>query len=157
MSEAMQFTSLRGVKPRLVEDDRLGGVLNVAVSQAMDRRIEALMALKKPLLKALARAGHTHSVQDVADMIARDAVQFFGNERGACITEVINYPRRRVLNCWLTFGELEACLALQPAMEAYARECGCNALVATGREGWLPALEKQNWRRFGFVMARELG
>ena len=43
-------------------------------------------------------------------MILRGAAQFFGDEKGACVTEVITYPRRRVLHVWLAFGELETCL-----------------------------------------------
>ena len=130
--------------------------MSAALGPITDPRLDALFALRTPLLKALKRAGATHDVQHIADMILRGVLQFFGDERGACITEVIQYPRRKVLNVFLTFGELNACLALQPEMESFALAQGCTALVATGREGWLPALEKQGFRRFGFVYAKEL-
>jgi hypothetical protein len=121
-----------------------------------DPRIAMLFALHGPLLKALRRAGDTHAIGDVADMILRGAVQFFGDEKGACLTEIVSYPRRKVLNVWLVFGELGHCLSLQAEMDKFAREQGCSALMATGREGWLPFLNKQGWTKFGTVYAREL-
>ena len=98
--------------------------MNGAKIELFDKRLDALFSLRTPLLKALRTAGGTHTVGDVADMILRGAAQFFGDEKGACVTEVITYPRRRVLHVWLAFGELETCLGLIPQMEEFARANG---------------------------------
>jgi hypothetical protein len=156
MSEALQFTALRNIRPQVWEEHRQGGAINVAVSQTMDRRIDALHALRPLLMKALERAGDTHSIQDVAQMILSGRAQFFGDERGACVTEFITYPRRKVLNIWLTVGTLDACLALQPEMEAFALANGATALSAVGRKGWERPLEKHGWRSIGLVLAKVL-
>jgi hypothetical protein len=127
-----------------------------AVAFQTDPRIDALLALRTPLLRALRRAGDTHTVGDIIAMIQRGAAQFFGDDRGACITEVTVYPRRKVMNIWLAIGELDACLSLIPQMEEFARQQGCTALTECGREGWEPFLAKRGWTRYGLVMMRDI-
>lgn len=154
MSEAL---SMIGIKPAATIEHRMDGTINVRVAGlGLDPRLEALHALREPVMKALERAGRTHSIQDVAQMILSGRAQFFGNEHGACITEFVTYPRRRVLNVWLAVGELEACLALQPEMEAFALANGATALSAVGRKGWERTLEKHGWKTVGLVLAKEL-
>ena len=130
--------------------------MSEAVQFQTDPRLDALFALRTPLLKALRRAGGTHIVQDIADMIVRGVAQFFGDDKGACITEVITYPRRRVLNIWIAIGEREACLGLLPQIEEFARANGCTGIVETGREGWIPFLEARGWHKFGMVMMKDV-
>lgn len=154
MSDHFHFA---GIHPTFDYERRSGGMINVRVSTTgVDPRLEALHALAPQVMHALERAGHTHSLQDVANMITRGAAQLFGDERGACITEFVSYPRRKVLNIWLAIGELDACLALQPEMEKFALANGATALSATGRKGWERTLEKHGWHTIGLVLAKEL-
>jgi len=87
--------------------------------------------------KALELAGRTHSVSDVLDKIEMHRAQFWHNGDGSVVTEVLSYPRMKAVNYWLVSGRLAECAALQPDIDAWARDQGCSIAIATGRLGWL--------------------
>lgn len=126
------------------------------VHQFTDPRLDHLFGLRTPLLKALRRAGDCYTVGDVADGILAGRFQYWMAEGGGIVTEIVTYPRKRVVNFFLVFGDLDACLGLQPEIEAFARQHGCSAAVATGREGWRKVLPAHGWREAWVLMAKEL-
>jgi hypothetical protein len=95
-------------------------------------------------------------MQDVAEGLRTGAYQCFDNGRSVCITEILVFPRRKVLSVFLAAGELEDVLACVPEMEEFGRQHGCNALVCTGRKGWRKVLPKTGWRETLVSFARDL-
>ena len=112
--------------------------------------------IDKGLEHALAHDG-THDVRDVLQRIERGEAQWWGAADGVAITEVYCYPRKNFLNIWLVTGELDACLALEPEIEAYARERGCTELrTMSTRPGWLPIGKGRGWHEHSHQWVRAL-
>jgi hypothetical protein len=109
------------------------------------------------LERALRRAGDTHDFRrDVVPMLAQRRAQWWGNEQAAIITELLSFPNYDVLNYWLVAGELDACLALQPEIDRWARMQGCRRAIATGRSGWLQVLPRYGWKPYAIAFAKDL-
>lgn len=121
-----------------------------------DPRLEHLFGLRTPLLKALRAAGDCYTVGDIAHGILTGQFQYWQAGQSALITEIVSYPRKRVLVYFLVLGNLEECLSAQPQVEAFARENGCSAVLCMGRDGWLRVLPKSGWKPLWNVMAKEL-
>jgi hypothetical protein len=64
--------------------------------------------------------------------------QFWATETAALITELASYPSGAlVCKAYAGAGDLSALLDdLKPAIEAWARENGCQACMIEGRDGW---------------------
>lgn len=92
---------------------------------------------KRHLLElALERAGPTHRVEDVIARIKDGRAQLWDRGDGCIITEINDYPLRKVVNYWLIAGVLQECLALEPDINAWARSEGCTVATGSGRRGW---------------------
>ncbi len=112
----------------------------------------------RPWLEAaLARAGGTHGIEDVAQRIAEGGAQFWPGARGAVVTEIYDYPRLKACNYWLLGGDLKALLQMQPAIEAWARGQGCARMLGGGpRRGWARVLEPLGYRPQWIIYTKEL-
>lgn len=77
-----------------------------------------------------------HEMQDIADAIAVGRMQLWHGPNGAMVTEVQDYPRKRVLHVWWAGGRLETILQLIPHIEQFAKDIGCGKITCTGRKGW---------------------
>lgn len=109
--------------------------------------------------KALAQAGNTHTIGDVMQRIDERKAVCWTNGESIVITEVLAYPRLRACNFWLVVGNLHECVALQPAIDEWARGEGCSVATATGRMGWLRLSQLpigSDWKAAGVKFVREL-
>lgn len=95
---------------------------------------------------ALERSGGTHTFEDVKTAIEQGLMQLWPTPGGCIVTEIIDYPRKRVLNVFLGSGELEQILDMHASVEAWARAQGCVSLVMSGRWGWKRVLPKHGWK-----------
>lgn len=72
-----------------------------------------------------------------------------GKPRGCCVTELVNYPKHRVVNIVLMGGErgfLEDGFAeLLGEVERRAIELGATAISAIGRPGWEKVAPQYGW------------
>ena len=131
--------------------------MSANVSPLLDPRLEHMFGLRTPLLKALRGAGDCYTVGDVADGILRGNFQYWHTENAGIVTEVISYPRKKVLVYFLVLGKLDECLGMQPEIEAFARKCGCSAVTCAGRDGWDKILPRHGFRKLWTVQVKELG
>ena len=105
----------------------------------------------KPWIEAaLAYAGGTHTVDDVAHGIAEHRMQFWPAERGCLVTEVLVFPRKTVLNVFLAGGELGQLLDMRGDVIAWAKSMGCTGAYMTGRKGWERAMP--GWSYLGTAL-----
>jgi hypothetical protein len=87
--------------------------------------------------------------------------------RGFAITEVVQYPSRKVANILAAGGEegfLDTAIhELLPHLKQWAAEQGVDAIALTGRPGWFKALRNEGghaeklvtwWTRLGDVQGR---
>ena len=102
--------------------------------------------LQRRLKKALAVGGNTHAPDDIAAAVERGEMQAWVNNDSLVITEVVHYPRVSVVNIVIAVGKLSEVMALQPAIEEFAREHKCHALRMEGRKGWERVLPHHGWK-----------
>lgn len=106
--------------------------------------------------KTLDFAGNTHTVADVRGMIADGRAQFWRFGDGITITTIDEYPQAKVINYWLSAGNLRDCLALEHEINPWAIEQGCSIATVTGRKGWRPFGEKTGWRLRAHMFSKDL-
>lgn len=104
---------------------------------------------------ALAYSGGTHTFEDVAELVATGRAQLWPAPRGVAITEIVLYPRKRVLHCFLAAGELDQILDMIDSAVAWGRTQNCTSLTLTGRHGWQRVLDKHGFKPVFVTMERE--
>lgn len=120
--------------------------------QAFTVKASSGAAFLRPRLEAaLAEGGGMHTWPEVVERIAAGRAQLWLTEddRGAIVTEILTYPRTRIVNYWLVAGAMDACLAKQRDIDAWARGQGCSGATAMGRGGWRRVLPEHGWRIAG--------
>ena len=86
---------------------------------------------------------------DFAEMVAglhRGVLQLWPTPKGCIVTEIVVYPKKKVLNVFLGGGELEQILDMHGDVIAWAKAQGCSALTMSGRTGWKKPLKAHGWK-----------
>ena len=103
---------------------------------------------------ALAHGGDTHTFDDVAAMIFDGRLQLWHGPSGCAVTEIIVYPRKKVLHCFLAGGEMAQILDMIDSAVAWGKTQGCESLTLSGRLGWQRVLSKHGFRPVLVTMER---
>lgn len=103
----------------------------------------------------------SYTARDVLDGIIRNKFQLFiswENDKveSAVVTEVADYPRKRILRYVLAGGNnLENWLEpIQEKIEEFATNNYCQAIEVAGRKGWLRKLK--GFEQKIYIMSKEL-
>lgn len=91
-------------------------------------------------------SGGTHNFDDVEAGLALGKMQLWPAPKGCIVTEIVVYPRKKVLNVFLGGGELDQLLDMHEDVIAWSKAQGCVALTITGRYGWKKPLTKHGWK-----------
>lgn len=116
----------------------------------------ALARLTERVNAALAYSGGTHLFEDVAAGLHEGTMQLWVRGDSYVVSELIDYPQRRVFNVFLAGGHTEDIIAMYEPLAVWAREWGCDVAHATGRPGWTRALEAQGWVPTWVALQKEL-
>lgn len=111
---------------------------------------------KSVITPALERAGGTHTWDDILRGLNEYRFQLWAGERAAAITEIVDYPRKRVLNVFLAGGDKGELLEMLEPARAFGRANGCVAITMSGRQGWTRVLNKHGWKPAFVVMSEDL-
>ena len=113
-----------------------------------DKEFDALWERYAPLLqKALDRCCEgTWWLSDVKQAVMEGRMQFWHTENAAVVTEILYYPRKSALNCWLCGGSMAEMIELYPSLEVFAKEQGCYAMYGAGRKGWGKIMQQFGWK-----------
>lgn len=95
------------------------------------------------LESALEYADGTFNIIDVADGIAKGNMQLWPADKAAAVTQIITYPRKKVLHAFLMGGEMEDVKKLEKAAVLWAKTQQCHAITLTGRPGWSKSFLKE--------------
>lgn len=101
---------------------------------------------------ALVYAHGTHLFEDVVQMVAESRAQMWVNRDSVAITEIIAYPRKKVLHCFLAGGKSAEIIEMMDSAAAWGRLHGCSSFTIAGRKGWQRVLRKYGWRPTMTVM-----
>lgn len=104
------------------------------------------------LERALALAGDTHTVADVAYEVETGEAQLWVEGDGMLVTQIDFKPRERILIFWLAAGDMDDVLKLEEIASAWGREVGCTRAQMAGRRGWERALADRGWQRAPVTM-----
>lgn len=118
----------------------------------MDKRERLLTKMKK----ALRLAGGTHELSDVVDALKEGRMQSFATDNAMVVTQIVQHPRKRELNVFLAFGDLDEVMGMQPQIADFGRQNGCEFMVMSGRTGWMKVLPKHGWSQVGVTYALPL-
>lgn len=107
------------------------------------------------LAAALERGPQTHTERDILDDVIAGRLQLWPGQRSVAVTEVLTFPRCKVVRIAWAGGELDELLTvIRPAIEAWARELGCRYVWGGGRPGWERVAPE--YRRFATLLSKEL-
>jgi hypothetical protein len=105
---------------------------------------------------ALEYSGGTHEFEDVVEMVSSGRAQLWPAPRGVAITEIVLYPRKRVLHCFLASGDMDQILDMIDSAVAWGRTQDCTALTLAGRLGWQRVLSKHGFTPVLVTMERDI-
>ena len=117
------------------------------VRAAFERSREWLQA-------ALDRDYGTHSLEDVWDLLMTGIAQIWPTPNAVLVTSVERFPRKYVLRGWLSGGDLNEIVKEESKIRDWAERNGFDAIVISGRAGWLRAFE--GYEKLATVMVRRL-
>lgn len=87
--------------------------------------------------EALSHSNGLYTYEDVLSCVRSGELQVWaGLKKSFLITEVVQYPRDKVLVGFLAGGDLEELLDIMPHTFAWAKHVGCTHALLHGRKGW---------------------
>lgn len=104
---------------------------------------------------ALAYSGGTHTFEDVERRILESHLQLWPAERGCAVTEIVIYPRKKVLHVFLAGGEMDQIIDMIDSAVAWSKTQGCTSMTIAGRHGWKRVLEKHGYKAVMTVLEKE--
>ena len=106
---------------------------------------------------ALEYSGGTHNFDDIVEGLKSGVLQLWPTPRGCIVTEIVLYPRKRVLNVFLGGGELDQILDMHTDVVNWAKAQGCTSLTMSGRAGWKKPLAPHGWKPQHATYVKEFG
>lgn len=108
------------------------------------------------LQSALDAGGNTHDIEDVRDMITQGRAYLFSGANAVIVAEIIQYPRKRVLNFWLAAGDLSELIKLEEKVSNFGKSIGIFHQEFRGRFGWRDIAKKHGWTPITQVWVRDV-
>jgi hypothetical protein len=78
----------------------------------------------------------THSFDDIVGAVYAGTMQFWPAENACAVTEIVTFPRRKVLHIFLAGGEMQEIVDMDGPAADFAKANGCTAMTIAGRRGW---------------------
>jgi hypothetical protein len=116
-----------------------------------------LMRCKPWIEAALEYSGGTHDFEDIIEGLHKGVMQLWPTPRGCIVTEIVIYPKKKVLNVFLGGGELDQIMEMHESVIEWAKAQGCKALTMTGRFGWKKPLAVHGWKPLHASYVKDFG
>lgn len=102
----------------------------------------------------LIEQGDFYSVEDIFREVETGEAQSFSENDSIIITSIRVFPKRKALEIRLAVGTLVDIYAMQPRVVEFAKEQGCDRMIAAvGRDGWGVAATP-GWKKAGMLWVR---
>jgi hypothetical protein len=72
----------------------------------------------------------------------RDEMQFWPGVNTAIVTEIVNYPQKKIIHVFLAAGDMNEVIRMLPYIEEHGKKEGCSLFALTGRKGWEKVIDK---------------
>jgi hypothetical protein len=106
--------------------------------------------------RGLVKSGSTHDLDDVIQCLRDGTMQAIWNDGAVIVTQIGEYPRRRVIDVFLCAGDLDSVMALRPELLDLAKAHGCDYGRAYVRHGLVKPLQEAGWKTVQTVMTFEM-
>lgn len=103
---------------------------------------------------ALKHSGGTHLFEDVVGAVRDGRMQMWANGSTVAITEVIVYPRKKVLHVFLGAGKRNELFEMIESAWAWGQTMGCSSMTLAGRKGWMKLMGKHGFKPTLYVMEK---
>lgn len=105
---------------------------------------------------ALEKSGNTHTIWDVWTKLSNGEAQFWPAPSWAAVTQLADYPRKKVLRIWLAGGNLDDLLKEGlPTAYDFAQQHGCSAVEVEGRGGWAKKLKNYGFQQERILLSKK--
>lgn len=108
------------------------------------------------LEQALRHAGGTHTFEDVAAGIEHGRFQFWPAPHSVVVTEIIQFPQRKIAHCFLAAGRMEEIQIQRRWLEGWAKSVGCESVTIAGRPGWERVLGPDGYEKAAVLLEKKL-
>jgi hypothetical protein len=99
------------------------------------------------LERALEHEGGGYTFEDVKEAVSLGAMQHWPLPHSVIITELINFPARKVLHIFLAAGRMRELRGALPGVLQYGSDWGATEARITGRPGWARSfLMQEGWK-----------
>lgn len=95
---------------------------------------------------ALEHSSGTHLYEDILHGLLDGRFQLWPAPKGCIVTEIVTFPRKRVVNGFLAGGDMEDVLGLHDRIVEWAKSQGCTAATINGRAGWARVYKSRGWQ-----------
>lgn len=85
----------------------------------------------------LEEQGGLYTFDDVMQCLHEGKMQSFAEGNTLVITQVHDFPRKRVLELAYILGDFDALATIEKRVQEYKEEIGAHFVIGTGRMGWL--------------------
>jgi hypothetical protein len=126
-------------------------------------KAEVVIDLMSLLLKyrvdieaALGYADHSHTFDNIVDMVVTGAAHFYPLENSFVLMEVLTYPQHKNYHVFLAGGTKEEILDVHPWMLENARKLNCKYVTVCGRLGWVRELKRHGWEYKFATLSKEV-
>lgn len=122
----------------------------------MTNVVDELIRCKPWLEAALELSGGTHTLDDVVQAIIKGEMQFWPAPKGCAVTEIVDYPQKKVLHIFLAGGEMEQIIDMDDSAVEFAKMNGCTGMSIAGRKGWKRVLKDKGYVETFTVLGKDI-
>lgn len=105
---------------------------------------------------ALEYSGGTHDFDDIVQMVKSGQLQFWPAEDACAITEILTYPKKKVLHIFLAGGNMETIVDMNTSAEYFAKLNDCTGMSIAGRKGWSKVLLDKGYKPAHTVLQKDI-
>jgi hypothetical protein len=100
----------------------------------------------------------THTITDIEEAIQKKRAQLWVGKKSVLVTQIDGFPRGgKKCRIWLAAGSMSELVdEMLPAVERWAKEEKCTAVIISGRKGWARVLAKKQYKQNYVSLERKI-
>lgn len=106
--------------------------------------------------RMLAKFGGFYKLSDILEAINNGQMQSFVFDNTWAVTQINEFPRRKVLEVVLLVGDKDTIPVMARQIESFAAEIGATMIMAAGRNGFKDIARGLGWTHMNMNFVREV-
>ena len=115
-----------------------------------------LSRCQKWIEDALSYGGGTHTFEDVIEGVMSGHMQLWSGETACAVTEIIVFPKKKVLHVFLAGGSMDEIIAMNESAMIWGKAQGCKDMTISGRKGWERVLKNHGYKPVFTTLSLEI-